>query len=238
MVLAVIAVLSGWRRFETVLLLALGLVGAVVSLPPGIHLHGFTIPLPSLVLNAVFPIFRVYARFAILVMLGAVLLAGLGLTVVQNRLHGRHAWVLAIPFVLTAIEFNNIPPTHVTQLYPPPAEYRWLAQQPQGILVEYPLDSGTLQNQEIDTRGYTLYQHWHGHPIFNGASSASKAYSLYPSLEPYYAYGVVDQLRAIGIRYVFVHRDHYARNGYRLPQSVPGLYYVQTLDGVDIYTIT
>ena len=107
MALALIAVFAARNRFETMLLLALGFVGAVISLPPGIHFHGIVIPTPSLALNAVFQIFRVYARFGILTLLGAALLAGLGLTAVQNRLNGRHAWLLAIPFVLAAIEFNN-----------------------------------------------------------------------------------------------------------------------------------
>jgi hypothetical protein len=237
LVLGTIAVIVGWRRFETTLLLALGLVGFLVALPPGLHLGTVTIPTPSLLLNPLFPIFRVYSRFGILVLLGATLLAGLGFTWLEGRLIGRKALVLAVPFLLTAVEFNNLPPSHVTQLYPAPAEYRWLTQQPAGILVEYPLDSGTLQAQEIDTREYTLYQHVHGHPIFNGATSASRAYTLSPQLEPYYGSGVVQMLKDIGIRYVFVHRDTYKRNGLELPQSVAGLTYLQTLDGVDIYTV-
>jgi hypothetical protein len=237
LVLGSIGVVVGRRRFETALLLAIGVVGFLVALPPGIHAGPVTIPTPSLMLNPVFPIFRVYSRFGILVLLGAALLAGLGFSWLQGRLTGRWAWLLAVPFLLTAVEFNNLPPTHDTQLYPAPAEYQWLAQQPAGILVEYPLDAGTPQTEEIETRQYTLYQHVHGHPIFNGATTASGAYALYPMLEPYYGSGVSQILKDIGIKYVFVHRDGYQQAGLDVPQSVAGFTYVQTLDGVDIYTV-
>jgi hypothetical protein len=237
MLLALVAVAIGWRRFETRLLLALGLVGFLVALPPGLHFGGLPIPTPSLVLNKVFAIFRVYSRFGILVMLGAALLGGLGLTWIQSRLPGRKAALLVIPFLLTAVEFNNLPPTHVTQLYPAPAEYQWLAHQPAGILVEYPLKSGSAQAQEIETRQYTLYQHVHGHPIFNGGTTASLADQVSLRLEPYYAPGVAKMLSDLGIRYVFVHRDDYQRDGFDVPKQVSGLTYVDTIDGVDIYNI-
>lgn len=237
MLLAALGVFVTWPRFETLLLLALGVVGLVVSLPPGISVAGHTIPTPSLLLNPIFPIFRVYARFGVLVLLGAALLAGLGFTWLQDRLRGRQALLLALPFILTAIEFNNLPPSHVTRLFPAPAEYRWLANQSGGILIEYPLRAGTLQEQEIETRQYTLYQQSHGHPLFNGATTASVADPISELLEPYYGPGVADTLRQIGIRYVFVHRADYIRDGFVLPQNTPGLDYVDTLDGTDVYVI-
>ena len=56
-------------------------------------------------------------------------------------------------------------------------------------------------------------------------------------LEPYYGPGVAQILKDIGIRYVFVHRDTYQAAGLEVPQSVAGLTYVETVDGVDIYLI-
>ena len=237
MLLALVAVAIGWRHFETRLLLGLGLVGFLVAFAPGLHLAGFVIPAPSQLLNKLFPIFRVYSRFGILVMLGAALLAGLGFTWLQSRLSGRKALLLAAPFLLTAIEFNNLPPTHVTQLYPAPAEYQWLAQQPPGILIEYPLKEGSPQIQEIQTRQYTLYQHVHGHPIFNGGTTASRADAVSQQLEPYYAPGVAKMLNDIGIRYLFVHMNDYQRDGFDVPKQVSGLTYIDTIDGVDIYSV-
>jgi hypothetical protein len=239
MVLAALAVVAGWRRFETWLLLAIGAVGFLVAEPPLMHSFGLLqVPSPSLLLHPIFPIFRVYARFGVLVMLGATLLAGVGLSWLAARLRGRAALLLAVPFLLTAVEFNNIPPLHVVTIYPAPAEYQWLEKQPPGILVEYPLKAGSDGSvQEVETRQYTLYQHVHGHPIFNGGTTASRADQLSSQLEPYYGPGVSSQLRQIGIRYVFVHRADYLRDKLLVPRDVSGLNFVVTLNGVDVYTV-
>jgi len=238
MFLATWWVLVRLRRFETLALLGIGTVGFLVSLPPGINFHSLVIPTPSLLLNPIFPMFRVYARFGVLVLFGAALLAGLGVTLAQERLRGRATLLLALPFLLAAVEFNNLPPPHVTRILPAPAAYQWLADQPAGILVEYPLTAGTPQEIEVQTREYELYQPVHGHPMFNGATNASQAYSLSNGLEPYYGAGVASELHSIGVTYVFVHRDDYTHDGYSLPQNVAGLNHVQTLDGVDIYLVT
>lgn len=237
MLLAALAVVTARRSFATALLLGLGLVGFLVALPPGLHFGSVVVPTPSLILDPILPIFRVYSRFGIMVILAATLLAGLGLTWIQSRLTGRSALLLAVPFLLTAIEFNNVPPTHVTVLYPAPAEYQWLAQQPAGILIEYPLKAGNIQDQEIQTRQYTLYQHVHGHPIFNGATTASRADSISNQLEPYYAPGVPTTLKQIGIRYVFIHIEDYQRDGYVTTDAVPGFTYVERINGVDIFVL-
>ena len=239
MVLAALAFVTGVRRFETWLLLAIGTVGFLVAEPPLVHSFGpLRWPSPSLVLNPLVPIFRVYARFGVLVMLGATLLAGLGLSRLQDQLRGRAALLLAVPFLLTAVEFNNIPPVHVYTFDPAPAEYQWLSKQPPGILVEYPLKAGSdAITQEIETRQYTFFQHVHGHPIFNGGTAASRADQISPDLEPYYGTGVADKLRQVGIRYVFVHRADYIEDKLRVPQDVSGLTYLATMDGVDVYTV-
>ena len=239
MVLATLGVVTGVRRFETWLLLAIGTVGFLVAEPPLVHSFGpLRVPSPSLVLNPLVPIFRVYARFGVLVMLGTTLLAGLGLSRLQHRLRGRAALLLAVPFLLTAIEFNNIPPLHVYSFDPAPTEYQWLSKQPPGILVEYPLKAGNdAITQEIENRQYTFFQNVHGHPIFNGGTAASRADQISPELEPYYGPGVADRLRQIGIRYVFVHRADYLRDHLQVPQDIPGLTYVATMDGVDVYTV-
>jgi hypothetical protein len=239
MLLALVGLAVGFRRFETWLLVAIAAVGFVVGEPPLLHRFGpLEIPSPSLVLTPLVPIFRVYARFAMLVMLAVTLLAGLGMTWLQGRLRGRAALLLAAPFLLTAIEFNNVPPLHVTTLFPAPTEYQWLSHQPPGILVEYPLKAGTdLSRQQIEDHLYTLYQPVHGHPLFNGGTSLSKADQLSPGLEPYYGPGVADELLSIGVRYVFVHRATYLQDGLEVTHDVPGMTYVDSLDGVDIFTI-
>ncbi len=239
MVLAVVGAVVRRRTFVVLVTLVIAAVGAVMALPPFIRplglvdLHG-----PSYYLNSLLPFVRVYARFSVLLMLGVCLLAGLGLTAIQRRLPGNAAVLLVLPFLLLALEFNNVPPTHVTVLFPAPAAYTWLASQPQGILIEYPLAAGDPSRQEEQTHQYMAYQQVHLHPIFNGATSTSRAGLLAPKLEPFYDPTTLDQLRALGIRYVFVHESFYLRDGYQVPTYPPyGLRYLATMQDIAVYTV-
>jgi hypothetical protein len=238
MVLAVVGVVLARRAFPIALALAIGVGGFVMAQPPMPRYGPIELLGPSYFLNPLLPVFRVYARFGILVLFGAALLAGLGFGVLQARLgSGRGRCVLAIPFLLAALEFNNVPPTHTYQIFPAPAEYQWLRDQPPGILVEYPLAIGPELTQEIQTRQYTLYQQVHLHPMLNGAPPTSPAGQLAKELEPYYGSGVPDHLQALGIRYVFVHRVSYAADGEQLPRDVPGLTYLRRFGDTDIFLV-
>jgi hypothetical protein len=240
MALALVALFTFRPRFPVILGVAIAIAGAWLALPAHVHVLGVTVPGPATVLNHVVPFVRVYARFGVLVMTAATLLGGLGLTVIASRLRTpRLRWLLVVPFVLVALEFNRIPPTYTTTLFPAPQEYRWLADQPAGILVEYPIISTDIE-EEILGRQYTLYQQVHLHPLLNGANPGSEADRVSRTLEPYYAPGVVDHLRSLGIRYVFVHRDIYQAHGFGLPRFVSGLQYVGTFDGggVDAFRVS
>ena len=64
--------------------------------------------------------------------------------------------------------------------------------------------------------------------------------SVAQTLDPYYAPGVADHLRSLGIRYVFVHRDAYQAQGFSLPRDVPGLRYLASYEGgmVDAFLVS
>ncbi|MHB8510211.1 MAG: hypothetical protein ACYDGR_16470 [Candidatus Dormibacteria bacterium] len=237
--LASVAVACVRRRFVIALCLGLIFVGVLVSLPPDQRVGPVVLHPPTYYLTHVVTIFRVYARFAMMVQLGVCLLAGLGLGVLQARLGGgRRQLLLSIPFLLMAVEFNNLPPTHVTQILPAPAEYIWLRDQPQGVVMEYPAKAGgETGQQETQIRQYLLYQMVHQHPTFLTEITTGKVGAAAKQLEPYYGTGVVDQLKAYGVKYVLVHRADYAADGLDDPQDVPGLTYVMTLDGTDIFTV-
>ena len=227
-VIALALVALAWfrPRFPVLLGLSLVIVGGLLALPAHVHLWDLVLPGPAAFLNHIVPFFRVYARFGLLVMLGATLLAGLGFSVYEGLVRGHHAgWLVALPFLLLAVEFNAIPPTHTTTLLPAPDEYLWLRDQPSGILIEYPV---VVTNVEIEIQNSEdiLYQQIHLHPLFNGAGAKTRAAEVAPTLDPYYGPGVAARLRALGIRYVFVHRHDYAAAGYRLPQTVDGFDYV------------
>jgi hypothetical protein len=60
---------------------------------------------------------------------------------------------------------------------------------------------------------------------------------LEPELEPYYSPQVVSRLRALGVRYVFVHRLGYLGSDIQFPRQVDGLQFVMTLAGIDVYEV-
>jgi hypothetical protein len=238
LVLAVLGVLARRFQFPVLLLVAVGVAGFVFSLPPNYAVPLIKLHAPSYYLYAFVPYIRVYSRFGVLVLLGSALLAGMGYAVLQQR---ARSWLrplaLVGPFLLVAVEFNNLPPSHTTAILPAPAEYSWLQSQPSGVLIEYPLHGPMPVKQEIETRQYTLYQSVHEHPMFNTAVTVGPAADFAPRLEPYYGTSVVQQLRSLGIRYVFVHRRDYVADGWSLPQTVSGLTYVRTLADTDIYLV-
>lgn len=238
LVLAAVGALFSRRKYLVVLFLALGFTGFFMAQQPFPHYGPVTLIGPSYYLHQVVPIFRVYARFGLLVLFGAALLAGLGIGVLQLRLgSGRSRWLLALPFLLLAVEFNNMPPTHTFQVLPGPAEYHWLHDQPPGVLVEYPLAAGPEAVQEIHTRQYTLYQQVHEHPMFNGAPPTSPAGAIAEQLEPYYGPGVSAHLSTLGVRYVFVHRADYLEVGQRVPRDVDGMSYLRSFGDTDVFLV-
>lgn len=238
MLLALVGVVAARRAFPIVLGMAICLEGLILGLPPHFQVLGLNLRGPSLVLHRAVPFFRVYSRFGLLVLFGASLLAGLGFAWLQG--HARSVklrWAMVVPFLLLALEFNNQPPSHVLTLFPAPEAYQWLAGQPAGILVEYPLGVGRPEIIEVQAEDYMLYQQVHEHPLFNNVVVTSAAHRLAPSLEPYYKPGVADQLRALGIRYLFVHRDSYRKAGYVTLQMVDGLRFTGSFGDVDVFTI-
>lgn len=225
------------RKFRTGLGLALIGIGAAMAEPPVVHLLGREVHAPSYYLFQVITFFRVYARFAILVLLGAGLLAGQGLAALQARA-GKRWPVLLAPFFILALEFNNIPPTHLTRILPAPAEYTWLRDQPPGILLEYPAQSGPAPVLEVQIRQYELYQMVHLHPTFlNEVTQSGRVARAAAELEPYYKPGVATRLRGYGVRYVFVHRADYLRAGWIVPDDVGGLTHVASFGDVEVYTV-
>jgi hypothetical protein len=233
-ILLALAALVWFRpRFPVLLALVIAGSGVFLALPADFHAFGYRFHGPAFLLNRVVPFIRVYARFGVLVMLGATLLAGLGFTVLEGAIRSlKRPLILAIPFLLLALEFNGMPPAHTTAIFPAPDEYTWLKSQPAGIVIEYPAVIRT-QAEEVTSRGYTLYQQVHLHPIFNGSDAGSAADRLAPSLDPYYQPGVSARLYSLGIRYLIVHRQSYEAAGYGLPRAVDGLQLAGTFDHGD-----
>jgi hypothetical protein len=238
--LALIALIIARSRLPLALGLALIGVGYYFSLPPSFSFAGVALHAPSYYLHNFAPIYRAYSRFGFLVLLGACLLAGLGLTALQSRLKPRQTWFLAVPFILVAIEFHNFPPAHTQAIYPAPAEYVWLKHQPRGIVAEYPLWPFDA-TQEVLTHNYNLYIMLHEHPTLNGATRQGEAWREYPNVQHYDSAATISRLRALGVRYVIVHVQEYeAVEHARIPapETIRGLRYLATFDGVQAFEVS
>jgi len=114
-----------------------------VSLPAKITIRRIPFYSPSYFLFRFFPMFRVYARAGIFVLLCVAVLAGYGIKFLTARLSRRKAGLFCLGVgLLIFFENLNFPPFHLLDLSKTPEVYTWLAEQPGELtIVEYPRDT-------------------------------------------------------------------------------------------------
>jgi hypothetical protein len=178
--------LAAWLRArrrpaEVGAALLIAAVGFVLSLGPFLRVAGHQthFPLPFAFLFEHVPGFqaiRATGRYAVLVLIGALILAGLGYEDVRRRLAGRgRAVAVALPAVallVTLVDSYSVPVPMVSfpDLRDPPAVYRWLATEPPpGPVLELPCPPYEKDERMIDATRQ-LYQHVHRRPRLDGVS--------------------------------------------------------------------
>jgi hypothetical protein len=189
---------------------ALTLVSAVLSLGPIIRLAGFSVAYgPYALLYWLVPGFgaiRAPGRFHMLTMLGVAVLAGYAVAAGERRWK-RSAIVVAALVALIAVDYAAIPLGTAPQ---PRAEalpdaYRWLTEQPGDFaVVELPLLPGDQPTRGCDLLYYSIY---HRKKIVNGYSGyfpAEGGWLQRQVEEAGISLPVVEYLRQIGVRYIFV----------------------------------
>jgi len=208
------------RPSREALALAVLLVGAVlVALGPRIRAFGHDLgPGPWALLRDALPLFqmiRVTSRAGVFVALPLVLLAALALARLRPRpaLFGA---VAVLGMVETLVAPIPIPSWSelVDTRKPPPAVYRWLAEQPgRDAIVELPmLDAyGLARRPAFHESVYMLYSTLHWKPLVNGyAGIEPRAHARLRELLRAFPSGEsLAALRAAGARYVIVHRKGY-----------------------------
>lgn len=140
----------------------------VLSGPPVAHLFGVTFNTPSYLLKWLFPNFRAYARFGLVVMFCVAVLAGFGLAALVRRwrLTGARALAIAALCVLVLLEFANVPPFHSLDTRATTDYYRWLRDRPADVTVAiYPMTAG----HTLPTYEYLFWQRVHQKKMVNGA---------------------------------------------------------------------
>jgi len=191
-----------------------GLVMMIFSAPPNPIRFGIKLYFPSYFMHKILPMFRVYARFGLLVMLSVSVLSGIGLFYIFQRIttNKLKTFVAVLVIALIFIEFANFPPSKVTQATEVPEVYKWLRKQEgQFTIAEYPMVSA------IEARHYIhqFYQRFHKKKIVNGAQPGTIGEIIRKNVYDLNDPTVPGILASLKTKYVIVHKDIYQEG--RLP---------------------
>jgi hypothetical protein len=235
--LATFGVMETWRRRSADAMYFALLTGTsyILSLGPILHVAGarIWIPLPYAALYYVIPGFsgmRAPARLAVLVVLGASVLAGLGYCSVRDRLRHRFALWRSIVVSAFALTILSAWPKPLSTVELPsrnrlPPVYAWLAKHYGGDpLLELPVPARDADENETQSlrQFYVLF---HGHPRLDGTSGfVSLRYRNFRSAVQ--TFPREDALRAasqMGAKVIVIHYGDYPdRQRESLRQAVVG----------------
>ena len=219
--LTLFALLGLWRLRRPWMagLLALGIVGFVVSFGPtwGAKDAGRPLPYRLLYQHVVFfQGLRGPDRFATLVLLAMAVFAAVGMTAIWDSLARTRPWIHSHAIVATLLIAGlaiadtaaQMPPIVPVDRSPETlAPYRWLAEQPDtGIIAEFPVG-----RYEQRTAFYSTY-HWHdvlwGHSGFVPAATYQLR-GVFTGSHDFPAPRDLGMLADMGVRTLVVHRSAY-----------------------------
>jgi hypothetical protein len=231
-VLAVFGTISLWRKDQrkTVWLLAgLAFLGFIVSIGPYLHWNeqlvavslpsglaqrigqdSLAVRLPGYYLFKGIPFYdrmRTFKRAAVFVLLPFSALAGLGLDGLRARLRPSSArYIVGLLFVALALDFYPGPFENWSKVEPRPVD-RYLAGQPgNGAVAQFPF---YLEEDQLHVY-YTLYN---GKPFLGGFFNAyppEQYRRIRPVMEGFPDGASLDELKALGVRYVLIDIRAYA----------------------------
>jgi len=205
-----------------------------LSQPPWWKIGPLKICMPSFFLYKIFPMFRAYCRFGILVMLTIAVLAGYGLKFILERIRSSKIKIVIACFfcVLAVFEFWNWPPFKVMDVSRAPQAYYWIKKQPENFAIaEYPFDAGGPNEK------YKFYQIFHQKPIINGTIPGTHPNKVAQTLITLSSPKTAIALKGMGVKYVVVHCDRYIHSGlvedrqeFARISDNPGLKFIKSFD--------
>jgi hypothetical protein len=192
----------GSRRRVALATGAMAAAAFAFSAPPHVKLLGVDLPTPTQLVFDITTTWRVFSRFAMVVMLGVVILAALGVDAITRRRAAVVQGALLV-LILAAIGADLwARPAQGVNEFTVPEAYHRLAGLPEGIAAEYPL-LPAAQSQFGDT----FWQSWYDKPVVNGYLEGSpeegRALRLGRLSDPATARG----LKALGVRYILLRHD-------------------------------
>ncbi len=196
----------------------------ILSLGPYLRLHdrATNIRMPFFWLRWIpgLAIFRVPARFGMLLPLGLAILAASGFCLFLRALERwepfkRSLWkaITTTGFLIAmALEFNSAPVPLVRVMVPSDLapEYRWLAREPAEFpLLELPITLRSDFPDPSQEAGYIYASIFHWHPLVNGYSSYSPttAEGMFHLARQLPSLDSARKLSSLGVHYVVLHRE-------------------------------
>jgi hypothetical protein len=172
------------------------------------------IPTPSMLVAYLVPMFRYFARWAILVTFGFCLLAGLGFYMLTES-YGwsrRAVWSVCLALLLLfAIDVTIVPPFRAKDIKRPGETIKRLATYPKDEAVAiYPLAQGS----EYATLHYMYLQQFHQHRMLNGTKQATESDLYRLALKDIYSPYTARMLKALGIDKVVVLNEYFSNSAY------------------------
>jgi hypothetical protein len=211
-------------------------VAYLLSLPRSLHLLGVTFYSPTYLIGLITSFYRVYARVGYAAGIAATILAVAALDRLSRRPRGQ----ILVLLVGALIVFEFLPGTlPVAKANHPPAYDAWLAQQPRGIVVHYPLPTDNelaliLGGDEYYNQRFTNQRNFNlfGAGIGGTREEGIRLLARYPTdpLTPRI-------LAAEGVRYVVIHDDIYTKLHLEPPQLGPPFRQVKTIGDTRIFTL-
>ncbi len=201
----------GWRLALTdrsilaaLLLMITAVIAVAFSAPPHVIVLGVNLPMPMALVGDVTTVFRTTARFAVIVMLGLCVLAGLALSRLFSRLRPPVALILAAVLSLVVVGDLWARAPYNATVITVPSVVRLLSHQPPGIYAEYPLLLGAdFGGDSTDA----FYQGYAGkHDLFDGYFAGTPSESRKMELDYPLAPRTIPDLAALGVRYLLI--DH------------------------------
>lgn len=216
----------GWRValsdravLAAALLTFTALIALAFSAPPRVVILGMNIPMPIEIVAHITTVFRTTARFAVIVMLGLCVLAGLALSKLFSRLRGVTALAMcAVLSALVVVDLWARPPYTAAPIVVP-SVVRLLAHQAPGIYAAYPLLTGFEFGGDSDDAFFQAYAG--DHELFDGFFPETSSETRKMELEYLLAPRTLPDLAAMGVRYLLVQADTpsamYPSNGAPIP---------------------
>lgn len=190
----------------------MAVIGGFMSLPPYVHIGSWTIYLPSWILLSITSMWRVPARLVVVVQMGLVILAVLGLLYLidryKARLRGARIYIAyGLLLVVSLCEYASINPfsrDYWTYSMTPHVYSEIKSEPGVDMIVEYPIVEPPRNDAFVY---YLTYQSYHQKSMINTAKTGSQNKQYRESLTDISDWQTAGVLKQLGVDRVLVHHD-------------------------------